>query len=130
MIVYLAGPIEGCTDSECKDWRTKVISDMMSFWTCLDPLRRDYRGKEHLSKEIVELDKRDILLSDVLLVNFNFTGKPMVGSSMEICFAWENSIPVVVVFPGNSQVSPWLDYHALKICHTIDEAVKWINQNL
>jgi hypothetical protein len=43
MKVYLCGPINGCTDSECIDWRAaakKRLSDT------IDPMRRDYRGRE------------------------------------------------------------------------------------
>lgn len=43
MKVYLCGPINGCTDDQCKNWREaakQVLSDTV------DPMRRDYRGRE------------------------------------------------------------------------------------
>lgn len=47
MIIYLAGPINGCTDAQANDWRTeaKRIAAERGH-TCLDPMARDYRGRE------------------------------------------------------------------------------------
>lgn len=69
MKVYLCGPINGCTDQECKDWREAVKARLPE---TLDPMRRDYRGKETESyREIVELDKRDVEAAGVILVNYD-----------------------------------------------------------
>ena len=91
--IYLCGPINGCTDEEANDWRTAVKAS----WSgdCLDPKRRDYRGKEaEAFREIVELDKIDVASSDVILVNYD---KPSVGTSMEVLYAWQIGKPVIVV---------------------------------
>lgn len=105
--VYLCGPINGCTDSECKDWRSeakKVLPDT------IDPMVRDYRGREdQCVKEIVELDKKDIDSCDALLVNYD---KPSVGTSMEILYAWERNKQIVVVARPDAKISPWLKYHS------------------
>jgi nucleoside 2-deoxyribosyltransferase len=107
MRVYLAGPINGCTDKECRDWRETVKARLPD---TLDPMRRDYRGKEHEAvDEIVELDKIDVTNSDVLLVNFD---KPSVGTSMEILYAWERGKLIVVVHREGAVLSPWLVYHS------------------
>jgi len=119
MKVYLCGPINGCTDEECKNWREyakTVLSDT------LDPMRRDYRGRElECVNEIVEKDKLDIMECDVLLVNYD---KPSVGTSMEILFAWEQHIPVIVVSKKDVKLSPWLIYHSNTIVNTFEEAFK------
>src|SRR5262249_50278719 len=89
--VYLCGPINGCTDAEAKDWRNAV---KRHFPDALDPMRRDYRGKEAESyREIVELDKRDVEAADVILVNYD---KPSVGTSMEILWAWLKETPIIL----------------------------------
>ena len=58
---YLAGPIANCTDRECNDWRESVtdLLCMINFGV-LNPMRRDYRGREleHIN-EIVLLDFLD-----------------------------------------------------------------------
>lgn len=119
MKIYLCGPINGCNDSECKDWREYVKS---IFPESIDPMRRDYRGKElTLYKEIVELDKDDILHCDVVLANCPY---PSVGTSMEIFFAWSNFIPVCAVVPDVSKVSPWLKYHATEVFESLEAVIK------
>lgn len=119
MKVYLAGPINGCTDEEAKDWREWVKANA-PFQT-IDPMRRDYRGREdQFVKEIVELDKLDILQADLILVNYD---KPSVGTSMEILFAWMNQKPIVVVAGVDTVISPWLRYHASAILPSFGQAI-------
>jgi hypothetical protein len=119
MKVYLCGPINGCTDAECNDWRSYAKSRLPD---TLDPMRRDYRGREAESvNEIVELDKRDVAVSDVILAN---CPKPSVGTSMEIFLAWQQGKIVVAV--AQEPVSPWLRYHSTKIVPTIKEAIDWL----
>ncbi len=117
MKVYLCGPIFGCTDEECKDWREaakKVLPDT------LDPMRKDYRGRtDEFYVELVESDKQDIDESGALLVNYD---KPSVGTSMEILYAWEREKPVIVVAKKDTPISPWLKYHAETIVHSFAEA--------
>jgi nucleoside 2-deoxyribosyltransferase len=123
--IYLCGPINGCTDSECMDWRQKV----KSLWPAvIDPMSRDYRGREsECLREIVELDKRDIRVSDALIVNYD---KPSVGTSMEVFFAWELGKPVVVVCREGAKLSPWLVYHSTAVRHSFADALEWLRYAL
>jgi len=123
MKVYLCGPINGCSDAECKEWREEM---KRHFPLALDPMARDYRGKERESyREIVELDKRDVIASDVVFVNYT---KPSVGTSMEIHLAWSLAIPVVLLCAPEENLSPWLRYHATSIVHSVADAVAKIRQ--
>lgn len=120
-VVYLCGPINGCTDAECKDWREEVKRRLPH---TLDPMRRDYRGREEeCYREIVELDKGDIVDCDVLLVNYS---KPSVGTSMEILLAWEIKRTIVLWCAPDTVLSPWLRYHVTDIVHSLDEAIEVI----
>lgn len=113
-MLYLCGPINGCSDAEANDWRTLV----KSLWKgrTLDPMRRDYRGQEAIAwKEIVELDKADVANSDAVIVSFD---RPSVGTSMEILYAWTLGIPVGVVAGRGTIISPWLRYHSKFIVPT------------
>lgn len=121
--IYLCGPINGCTDEECRDWREAVKS---SHPNCIDPMVRDYRGREaEAFREIVELDKIDVAQSDVLLVNYD---KPSVGTSMEILYAWQLGKKVVVVMRPETVISPWLRYHAHEIHHSFEAALEALGQ--
>lgn len=121
--IYLCGPINGCTDSDAKDWREHVKSKHPN---TIDPMRRDYRGREAESyREIVDLDKRDVEAADVILVNYD---KPSVGTSMEVYHAWLHRVPVVVVCRPETAISPWLRYHSTKIVHSFEAALAWVSE--
>lgn len=120
--IYLCGPINGCTDDECKDWREYVKVRWAG--PSLDPMRRDYRGIEDQAvKEIVELDKIDVMNSDVVLVNYD---KPSVGTSMEILYAFERGKLVVVVAKDGTRISPWMRYHSHQICNSFESALGYV----
>lgn len=124
MKVYLCGPINGCTDEECKDWREAVKARLPD---TLDPMRRDYRGVEDQKfEEIVEGDIEDIRGSDVLLVNCS---GPSWGTAMEIFFAHQLDKPVLVVHPPGMKISPWLRYHSAEMFTSFDAAIGWIERN-
>lgn len=121
-ILYLCGPINGCTDDEASDWREHV----KTIWpgATLDPMRRDYRDREAESvDEIVELDKIDIAQSDALIVNYD---KPSVGTSMEVLWAFERGKMIVVVAAPGTVISPWLRYHTHAIVGDFGTAVRKI----
>lgn len=119
--VYLCGPINGCTDAECNDWREYAKKHLNN---TIDPMKRDYRGKEGNSyREIVDLDKIDVRSCDIILAN---CPTPSVGTSMEVFYAWTLGKPVVAVVPTGGKVSPWLRYHTTKVCETMRDAIEWI----
>lgn len=118
MKVYLCGPINGCTDEECRNWREYVKAKLPD---TLDPMRRDYRGHEDQSvDQIVELDKIDISKCDALIVNYD---RPSVGTSMEIIYAWERGKFIVLVHTVGVSLSPWLHYHSHAIVTSFDDAI-------
>lgn len=122
--IYLAGPINDCTDEEACNWREWFIRQ--TAFDCVDPMVRDYRGREHESyREIVELDKRDIRSVDIVVVMFI---KPSVGTSMEVLFAFTEGIPVIVIDESAKPVSPWLRYHTTAIVSSKAECVEKINE--
>lgn len=126
--VYLAGPINGCTNDECTTWRekTKRVLAHIGVGT-IDPMRRDYRGVEHLEyTAIVEGDKQDIRDCDIFLA---MAPQPSAGTSMEIFYAHSIGKPVVIVCPNKP--SPWYLNHgvvvtnledALEFCANVDTA--------
>lgn len=113
MRVYLGGPINGCTDEEASGWRDEATLLLESGGhEAVDPMVRDYRGREMepgIAAEIVETDKADIDGADVLLMN---CPKPSVGTSMEIHYGATLGKRVISVVPDESVPSPWLVYHS------------------
>ena len=120
MKTYLCGPINGRSDDDCKGWREYVKERLPN---TLDPMDRDYRGRElepGIAKEIVENDKADIDSCDTMLVYFD---RPSVGTSMEILWAWLNSTPIVLIDKSEKPLSPWLLYHCERVVKSLDEGI-------
>lgn len=128
MKIYLGGPINGCTDEEANGWRSAVKSKLVAYgWEAIDPMVRDYRGREMepgIAAEIVENDKADIEGADVLLMN---CPKPSVGTSMEVLYGYTLGKRVICVIPPGSTPSPWLVYHAEVIEGSVLDALKAIS---
>ena len=120
-LVYLAGPINGCTDDESTTWR-EIVKDALGEDNCLDPMRRDYRGIEDESvNEIVQGDIEDITLSDVVLAN---CWQASFGTAMETWHASQSlGKPVVSVTPPGAPVSPWLRYISFAVVDNLDDGI-------
>lgn len=119
MRVYLAGPIFGRTDREAIDWRQRVQTARPGH-VYLDPMVRDYRGREDESvREIVEGDKADIDSCDLVIANVTI---PSAGTLMEVLYAWERGKPVVAIVSG--RVSPWIRYHTVEQVTSLDAAIE------
>jgi nucleoside 2-deoxyribosyltransferase len=105
--LYLAGPINGCSDSEANDWRSEVKEKLGGLYEFMDPMRRDYRGRElepGIALKIVTGDMKDIEASDVILA---MCPKPSVGTSMEVFWAFYDLKKTVVAI-APTPASPWL----------------------
>jgi len=127
--IYLCGKIQDLTTEQANNWREIVINKLNGKYICLNPMRRNFRDCEFQSQnEIVQLDKNDIINSDVILVNAT---KPSWGTAMEILFAFERH-KIIIAFTGGSykQTSPWVAFHSTRICKTMDEALEYIIKQL
>ncbi len=122
MIVYLCGGINGLPDAECRDWR-EVAKELLLGET-LDPMRRDYRGKEDWSVSPIVLgDLEDIAECTDVLVNAT---RPSWGTAMELVYAYKAQKPIVA-FVGDAKISPWLRHHCNEITSSVECAVALIN---
>ena len=123
---YLCGGINGLSDSDCRDWR-EVAKSLLKTAT-LDPMRRDYRGKEDESvKEIVLGDLVDIQRSHFILVNAT---RPSWGTAMEVHDGASRGIPVIAWVGETTRVSPWLRFFCRELHATLEGAVASINQQV
>lgn len=120
--IYLCGPINGRSDTDCIDWREQA-KVLLAPLPTLDPMARDYRGREleaGIAREIVENDEADIRQCAALLVMFD---KPSVGTAMEIRMAAkEMGLPVHLVDLSGKPLSPWLTYHATAVHASLEAA--------
>lgn len=112
-IVYLAGPIAGCTFDEAVDWRLGAAARLEHFGVrCLSPMRakdalrgtqigRDFHeyasnGPFFTSRGIMERDSTDVRRCDAMLVNLLGTTTLTTGTVMELGWAWWERIPRIV----------------------------------
>lgn len=117
--VYLAGPIFGKNDDECRGWRERAKHLLGGYFRALDPMRRDYRGSEQLhSKDIVKQDIADIAESDAVLA---FVAAPSWGTAMEIARARVLD-KFIVGWGAEGNVSPWLVEHCDAVFRTLEDA--------
>lgn len=120
MRVYLSGPITGCNDDDCKGWREDCEAVLHGYdIKTLNPMRRDYRDNPCSAlPQLVENDKIDIEMCDIVLVNYF---RPSVGTSMEILLGWQTHKRVIVVSEEYTE-DAWLVYHSHHIYRTFEEA--------
>ena len=110
MIVYLAGLIS--TDHpESLAWREDacyLLGRDVPGVCVLSPVRGKDMSKskdgglstpDQGSKSIIMRDYNDIRQADMMLVNLNLWGstRPLVGTLMELAWAWEMKMPVIAI---------------------------------
>ena len=49
---------------------------------------------------------------------------------MEVLYAWEEEIPVVVVCAEGTPMSPWMKYHSTAIKHSYHDCLMWLSEAL
>ena len=110
LTVYLAGPMDGVTRFEAKAWRALCWSSLTrQRLVPLCPMQNGVkdvhlkRMTKALANEVFTTDTGLIDRADALIVNGGGGEEPMVGTSMEILYAWQHQKPVIVFnYEGNS----------------------------
>lgn len=142
--VYLAGGINGLSDSDANDWRTEAKRLLPREIAVLDPMSRDYRGKEDENVwEIIDGDLADIKQCEAMIA---YCPRPSWGTAMEIHWtatlgkaivirsggdeygggAYQKTLGyrrIVAVVPDGTPVSPWLRHHVTRVVPTIKDAI-------
>jgi nucleoside 2-deoxyribosyltransferase len=124
--VYLCGGINGLSDAEANGWRVEATARLSAAFDVLDPMARDYRGKEAENvRAIVDGDLADIAAADVILVRAD---RPSWGTAMEVYHAFAAG-KTVVAFGAGPRPSPWLAAHATFLAADLTAALCWIEAN-
>lgn len=106
--VYLAGPIEGCTEEERNSWRNDIknsllLSDITSFSP--DDAQIENRADEH---EIFHKDLFQIRQCDIVLVNLEHMNKKSFGTPFEMGYAYAMNKLIVVVAREDQLYHPFV----------------------
>lgn len=118
LTIYLAGKMGGSSDSEMKQWRNLLkselekYSDMANYKTnVVSPC--DYfnfnEQRYQSEQEIMKFDLSLVKNSDIVIVNTNGLSSS-IGSIIEVYEAWKNDIPVIAYDENGDYrtIHPWL----------------------
>lgn len=131
--VYLSGPIDGLTYDEATQWRDHVgyVFNQYSEIACHDPMRQRVYKAAHMrvtndvplrdvvvtvhdcmntDRGITIRDYNDTVRADLLFVNLLGAQKVSIGTTVEIAWAWERRIPIIVIMEdaGNPHDHPMI----------------------
>jgi len=114
MKLYLAGAIQNASDPIT--WRRSLTSKMPEGWEVVDPTQIELfvgeEDNEEAARRIVTNDFNAIRKCDAVLALVNIASW---GTGMEILFAYQLRIPVIIWSPNNKPVGPWLQFHSTVI---------------
>ena len=120
--IFLSGPIRGVTREESLTWRNKATEYLSEKFEVIHALRgREEKETFTDYKTAVIRDLSDIKNSDIMLVNDTLEDCSMIGTSMEIFYAFQQNKPVVIF--GNAHNKDYfLNYHTHLRVNTLEEA--------
>jgi nucleoside 2-deoxyribosyltransferase len=111
MKLYLAGAIQNASDPIT--WRRNLTTKMPEGWEVIDPTEINlFVGTEdniEAARRIVTNDLNAIRKCDALLALVNIASW---GTGMEIFFAYQLKVPIIIWSPGGKPVGPWLQFHS------------------
>ncbi len=125
-LVFLSGPIRGLPREVSLGWRKKAQTLLAPRVKAVHALRgREKKETLPDPRVAVHRDKRDIRVSDIVLVNDSISEASMIGTAMEVIYAHEKG-KLVVIFGSAHQNDYWLNVHAHVRFQTLEEACAFI----
>lgn len=124
--VFLSGPIRGLPREDSLGWR-KQAKKLLSSKAITTHALKGREEKETLPDPRIAIhrDKRDIRGADIVLVNDTFESASMIGTSMEVLYAFEQD-KLVVVFGSAHSKDYWLNYHSHVRFENLEDACRFI----
>lgn len=124
--IFLSGPIRGISRGESLTWRnnaTKLLSDKFEVVHALRGREEKETFTDYRSAVIRDLD--DVKKADLVLVNDTLDSCSMIGTSMEVFYAFELKKPVII-FGTAHEKDYFLNYHSHLRTKTLEEACEVI----
>ena len=118
LTIYLAGKMDGLSDSEMKKWRNLLKSELEKYsdidnykTNVVYPCDYFYFNEQRYQneQEIMKFDLSLVKNSDIVIVNTNGLNSS-IGSIIEVYEAWKNDIPVIAYDENGDYrtIHPWL----------------------
>ncbi|MDO8658873.1 MAG: hypothetical protein Q7K55_09100 [Candidatus Levybacteria bacterium] len=126
--IFLCGPMRGVAREISLGWR-KFASEYLSEKFEVIHAMRGREEKETFAdpRAAVVRDLSDIKNADILLVNDTLENVSMIGTSMEIFFAFQQNKPIIV-FGNAHEKDYWLNYHTHLRVKDLSEACEVLNK--
>jgi nucleoside 2-deoxyribosyltransferase len=134
--VYLAGPMEDCTEDHMTGWRQLTANALkLSDINTLDPTRRvsfhDQLGENlenvtktmNTCKRIFKQDLQDIAESKVVLADVRRSSGRGTGTSMELMFAHTKNKIIILWADEGDYIHPFYEAMATEKHYSLEEAV-------
>jgi nucleoside 2-deoxyribosyltransferase len=134
--VYLAGPMEDCTEDHMTGWRQLTANALkLSDINSLDPTRRvsfhDQLGENlenvtktmNTCKRIFKQDLQDIAESKVVLADVRRSSGRGTGTSMELMFAHTKNKIIILWADEGDYIHPFYEAMATEKHYSLEEAV-------
>jgi nucleoside 2-deoxyribosyltransferase len=134
--VYLAGPMEDCTEDHMTGWRQLTANALkLSDINTLDPTRRvsfhDQLGENlenvtktmNTCKRIFKQDLQDIAESKVVLADVRRSSGRGTGTSMELMFAHTKNKIIILWADEGDFIHPFYEAMATEKHYSLEEAV-------
>jgi hypothetical protein len=146
-IIYLSGPITGCSSERAGEWRRYVRERLAPGLIAIDPMRDgvDFSAvsEHHLDdsarlqnllhgKEILERNRMDIARCDLVLANFLGAQRISIGAVGELFWADAFRKLVIVVREADHNLHDHglINAIAMRTFETLDSAIGKINRML
>ena len=133
-LVYLSGPMGGCTFETMTEWRAYVEERLNSpTLKCTLPTRSF--KKNHIPKEtdkwVNRRDYYDCTRANCVFVNLLGMKHLSIGTIMEVAWAYQAQIPVICVCePDGPQNHPMMKDCITQEVHTLDEGIDFVKEIL
>lgn len=107
--IYLSGPMSGLTERAAADWRRFVTLDLQEMGMhAINPMRGErfapgpitsaksaFKSCSHY--DVTARDLHDVQKADAVLINLAGSQEVSIGTIMELAWAYQARVPVVVV---------------------------------
>lgn len=120
--------MKGISKEIALGWRNEATTKLSVKFNVIHAMRGREEKEAFLDfKAAIARDKDDIIKSDIILVNDTFNKSSMIGTAMEVLFAYELH-KIIIIFGKAHKGDYWLDYHSHTRCKDLNEACKYLKQ--
>jgi len=139
--VYLAGPMEDCSEEWMKSWREYMSFELeQSGILCLDPTRRvsfhdqlgehiqDITKTTNICKRIFKQDLQDIANSRIVVADVRRGSGRGTGTSMELMFAHTKNKIIILWADENDFVHPFYEAMATEKHYKLSDVLTAVEE--